>query len=184
MPALQKTRVEPATILLKGREIYERVVQREIPAAQRFVWLGTADIKDLHVQAGRRFVPFLAVLNGLLEKGCEIRLIHAKEPGPRFRADFDRYPALLESHRFERALCPRVHFKCVIIDGKSAFISSANLTGAAMGARGTGKRNFEAGLFTHDPTIVAEMMEYFDSVFMGRECRSCRLRRVCPDPIA
>ena len=29
--------------------------------------------------------------------GVDIRLIHAKEPGPRFRKDFDRFPELVES---------------------------------------------------------------------------------------
>ena len=65
-------------------------------------------------------------------KGVEIRLIHAKEPGQPFREDFDRYPRL---HRhLERVLCPRVHFKCIIIDGRQAYFGSANLTGAGMGA--------------------------------------------------
>lgn len=34
--------------------------------------------------------PFIAVLVKLLKRGVEIRLIHAKEPGPAFREDFDR----------------------------------------------------------------------------------------------
>ena len=38
--------------------------------------------------------PFIAVLVKLLKRGVEIRLIHAKEPGPAFREDFDRYPIL------------------------------------------------------------------------------------------
>lgn len=45
-------------------------------------------IKDLYV--GER--PFLGVLADLLKKGREVRLVHAKEPGPNFRQDFDRYP--------------------------------------------------------------------------------------------
>ena len=32
---------------------------------------------------------------GLLNRGVEVRLIHAKEPGPAFREDFDRYPTKL-----------------------------------------------------------------------------------------
>jgi hypothetical protein len=31
----------------------------------------------------------------------------------------------------ERMLCPRVHFKCVIVGGVKAYFGSANLTGAA-----------------------------------------------------
>jgi len=40
------------------------------------------------------------------------------------REDFDRYPRLFT--RMERVLCPRVHFKCVIIDGRLAYFGSAN----------------------------------------------------------
>jgi hypothetical protein len=39
-------------------------------------------------------VPLLQILNDLLKRGIEVRLIHAKEPGQAFREDFDKYPAL------------------------------------------------------------------------------------------
>ena len=56
-----------------------------------------------------------------------VRLLHAKEPGPVFREEFDRYPSLITG--LERALCHRVHFKIFVFDGKEAYIGSANLTG-------------------------------------------------------
>ena len=40
----------------------------------------------------------------------------------------------------ERILCPRVHFKSVIVDGRFAYSGSANLTGAGMGAKSKEKR--------------------------------------------
>lgn len=58
------------------------------------LWIGTADIKDLYVSKGGDAVPFLSTLADLLKKGVDVRLIHAKEPGPMFREDFDRYPIL------------------------------------------------------------------------------------------
>ena len=57
----------------------------------------------------------------------------AKDPGPNWRDDFDRYPTLWTA--MERMLCPRVHFKCIIVDGVKAYFGSANLTGAGMGAK-------------------------------------------------
>jgi hypothetical protein len=42
----------------------------------------------------------------------EIRLLHAKEPGPVFRKDFDRYPSLLKG--LERMVCPQVHLCSVV----------------------------------------------------------------------
>lgn len=65
--------------------------------------IGTADIKDLHVKVGDSSEPFLAILAESLKRGVEVRLIHAKEPGPVFREEFYRYPFL--SKRLERALC-------------------------------------------------------------------------------
>jgi phosphatidylserine/phosphatidylglycerophosphate/cardiolipin synthase-like enzyme len=170
--------------LLNNEAIYQRFVQSELSKSEKFLWIGTADIKDLFIQRGKRFAPFLAVLSDLVKRGVEVRLLHAKEPGPRFRRDFDRYPALIESDRFERALCPRVHFKILIVDGRLAWIGSANLTGAGLGARHKDKRNFESGILTDEPRLVNGAMEQFDSVFMGARCAKCRLRRVCPDPIA
>lgn len=57
-------------------------------------------------------MPFLKLMAQLIRKGVEIRLIHAKEPGPNFREDFDKYPVLYD--RLERVLCPRVHFKMLV----------------------------------------------------------------------
>ena len=37
----------------------------------------------------------------------------------------------MDTMQMERMLCPRVHFKCVIVDGVKAYFGSANLTGAA-----------------------------------------------------
>ena len=106
-----------------------------MPQAKEWLWIATADIKDMYVDAGgREMVPFLAVLDGMLKRGGELRLIHAKEPGQNWRDDIDRYPDLWRG--MERMLlCPCVHFKCIIVDGVKAYFGSANLTGAGMGAK-------------------------------------------------
>jgi len=65
-----------------------------VTKAKETLWIGTADIKDLYVVQGKTEKPFLGVLSELIGKGVEVRLIHAKEPGPNFREDFDRYPRL------------------------------------------------------------------------------------------
>ena len=119
------------TELILNEAHYTRLIREEIPEAKRFLWIATADLKDLHVAGpGKRFVPFVSVLATLVRAGVEVRLVHAKEPGPRFRADFDRYPELIESENFERVLCPRMHAKVVIVDGVLAYLGSANLTAA------------------------------------------------------
>jgi phosphatidylserine/phosphatidylglycerophosphate/cardiolipin synthase-like enzyme len=83
----------------------------------------------------------------------------------------------------ERQLCPRVHFKHIIIDGKFAYTGAANLTGAGLGIKGSGTRNFESGIITTDPEIVSSVMSQFDDVWRGKYCKSCKRRGFCGDPI-
>ena len=130
---------------------------------------------------GKTARPFLGEIADLIEKGVSVRLIHAKEPGPNFRKDFDRYPILATG--LERVLCPRVHFKMLIFDLETAYIGSANLTGAGIGMKSDGKRNFEAGIWTDDPGLVAAAIEQFDSVWMGAPCETCRRQKYCRDAI-
>ena len=113
----------------------------------------------------------------------EVRLLHAKEPGENFRQDFDRFPSLWS--RLERRLCPRVHFKIMIFDCTTAYIGSANLTGAGMGMKGGGGRNFEAGILTDDPVLVDAAADHLDSVWQGLRCGACTRKAFCgdrPDP--
>ena len=153
-----------------------------VPKVKRSLWIGTADIKDLHVKCGTVTMPFLGVVAQLIKKGVEVRLIHAKEPGPAFREDFDKYPALFDG--LERVLCPRVHFKILVFDGQVAYIGSANLTGAGIGMKGAGTRNFEAGILTDIPKLVEQAMNQFDEVWIGKHCKACKRKDFCGDPIA
>ena len=160
---------------------YKAVLSR-VQSVKHMLWIGTADIKDLYIEIGKEKKPFLALIAMLIRRGVEVRLIHAKEPGPNFREDFDRYPVLFD--RLERVLCPRVHFKMLVFDGKDVYVGSANLTGAGIGMKGADKRNFEAGILTDEPEIVEQSMNQFDEVWMGKHCKSCKRREYCADPIA
>ena len=165
---------------ISNTDHYNHVLSH-VATVRRSLWIGTADIKDLYVKVGSGTEPFLAVLSQLLRRKVEIRLIHAKEPGPAFREDFDRYPLLARG--LERALCPRVHFKMLVFDGEAAYIGSANLTGAGIGMKGANTRNFEAGILTDEPELVAQAMQQFDEVWMGKHCQQCLRRKFCSDPI-
>lgn len=149
--------------------------------AKHSLWIGTADIKDLYVIQGRVEKPFLGILAELIGTGVEVRLIHAKEPGPNFREDFDRYPILAKM--LERILCPRVHFKIIVIDQKVCYVGSANLTGAGIGMKSLYRRNFEAGILTDSSDIVNAAIEEFDKIWRGSECKKCQRRKFCSDPI-
>jgi len=165
--------------LIKDTQIYEKVIIERIPRTEKFLWLATADIKDLYVHKNNKMVPFLEILSDLTKQKVEIRLLHAKEPGPNFRKDFDKYPNLIRG--MERILCPRVHFKAVVIDGKFAYTGSANLTGAGMGAKSKDKRNFEAGIITDRTELIEAIMNQFDSIWNGSKCGSCKRKKFCAD---
>ena len=169
-----------ATQFIFGSDHYNKVLSR-VASVKRSLWIGTADIKDLYVKVGTQTKPFLAVLAQLIKKGVEVRLIHAKEPGPAFREDFDKYPVLFDG--LERALCPRVHFKILVFDNQVAYIGSANLTGAGICMKGDGTRNFEAGILTDNPELVGQAMNQFDDVWIGKHCKNCKRKEFCGDPI-
>lgn len=165
---------------ITNEQLYKQVIE-PIASATSFVWIGTADIKDLHVHHKGTVPSFLSVLDSLAKKKVAIRLLHAKEPGVNFKTSFDKYPLLWKS--MERQLCPRVHFKHIIIDGKFAYTGSANLTGAGLGIKSTNTRNFESGFVTTNPEIVKAIMNQFDEVWMGKYCKSCKRKEFCNDPI-
>lgn len=148
-------------LYISNESHYDQVIER-IKTVKKTLWIGTADIKDLYVKDCRGTKPLLEVLSDLAKRGIEIRLIHAKEPGPAFRQDFDKYPALIEG--MERVLCPRVHFKIIVFDLKAAYVGSANLTGAGLGMKGENTRNFEAGILSTNKDFVINATEQFDSV--------------------
>ena len=168
------------TTYISDTEHYSNVLSH-VATVKHSLVIGTADIKDLYVKVADGSQPFLAVLDTLVRRGVEVRLLHAKEPGPNFQAEFDRYPMLIK--RLQRRLCPRVHFKMLIFDCKQAYIGSANLTGAGIGMKSDGKRNFEAGIFTDDLTLVDTAADHFNRVWTGEHCNDCKRKAYCGDRI-
>ena len=165
---------------IQDEDHYKKVIEK-VASVKKSLWIGTADIKDLHVKSGKNSEPFLSVLADLLKRGVEIRLIHAKEPGPIFREEFDKFPILAK--RLERALCPRVHFKMMIFDLDEVYIGSANLTGAGIGMKSAKTRNFGAGILTNEPSLLDSAIEHFDGVWAGFRCKDCSRKKFCGDPI-
>jgi len=68
-----------------------------------------------------------------------------------------------------------------VVDGRFAFAGSANLTGAGIGCKGEHRRNFESGVVTTDVEMVSQIMEQFDSIWMGARCIKCQRKEFCPD---
>lgn len=175
--------------LLAGRDHYEDLVARELPAAEVAVWIATANLKELRVEAPvgtrararGRYMSIVDVLGSLSDRGVELRILHARPPSRPFESALARRNA--SSGRLELRQCPRVHMKTVTVDGRVLYLGSANFTGAGLGARGEGRRNFELGILTDDDYLLDAVQAQFDAIWTGRECGGCGLRHVCPAPI-
>jgi phosphatidylserine/phosphatidylglycerophosphate/cardiolipin synthase-like enzyme len=179
--------------LISGQGHHDVVVQA-ILAAELSVWIATANLKELMIEDGRArpgqrrggkrrtFRSILASLEELSARGVELRVLHAELPSRPFRAEFDRHPRLIQGG-LELRTCPRVHLKTVIIDGRIAYLGSANWTGAGLGAKGTGRRNFELGVVSEDPVLLDEVQAIYERLWRGVECKGCKLRDLCPGPL-
>lgn len=184
--------------LVSGRGHYERVLAAVLEAKVS-IWIATANVKELMIEShpGPRSVsarrsrrePFesvLAKLDELAGRGVELRLLHAEIPSRPFRAEIARHPRLLgkgPGDGLALRRCPRVHLKAVIIDGAVMYLGSANWTGAGLGAKGSGRRNFELGFVTTDEPLLDQIQALYERIWSGGECAGCRLRELCPGPL-
>ena len=184
--------------LVGGRGHYERVVRAAMDA-RRSVWVATANLKELMVEdhravpgrrrtartagrAARAYRSVIDVFDELAGRGVELRIQHATRPSRAFRAALAGKPRLGRGGLALRA-CPRVHFKLVIVDGAFVYVGSANWTGAGLGAKGAGRRNFELGFAGADDGLLDRTQELYDRVWSGGACKGCKLRDVCPAPL-
>lgn len=168
---------------LSGAELHRRVITEGVLRAERSVWIATANLKDMYVAGPRRrYRPVLEEFARMAARGVQFRVVHAEVPSRAFRESFDALPSLVEGG-LELQICPRSHWKMVIVDGELGYAGSANFTGAGLGAKGDARRNLELGAVGRDPSFVAMLEQEFDTFWMGTYCDSCALRDLCPDPI-
>lgn len=167
--------------LISGRGHYEAVIAA-VTKAKCSVWIATANLKELMIEGRRvsvrsrsRYRSVLDTFDELARAGVELRILHASRPSRPFRESFDKHPRLYEGGLALRE-CPRVHLKTVIVDGRICYLGSANWTGAGIGAKGEGRRNFEVGIMTEDEGVLDTIQELYDRIWRGAECGSCKLR--------
>jgi phosphatidylserine/phosphatidylglycerophosphate/cardiolipin synthase-like enzyme len=167
--------------LIVDAQHFRRIVMDGILCARTSVDLMTADFKAMLVPDGRtrRAASVVEHFRKLADKGVEVRLLHAGTPSSAALAELKR--ALPEKLTIRR--CPRLHSKAVIIDSRAMYLGSANLTGAGLGAKADGKRNFEMGIWTESAPLIDGVLEQFNTLWEGRHCGTCRRRDVCPVPL-
>ncbi len=179
--------------LIGGRGHHDRVIAAVL-AAETSVWIATANLKELMIEDGRArpgvrrrargkssYRSILAALGEAAARGVEVRFLCAELASRPFRAELQRQPALARAIEIRR--CPRVHLKLVLVDGALGYFGSANWTGAGLGVRGTGRRNFEIGMVTDDGPMLDQLQALYQHLWVGGECGRCKLRDVCPGPL-
>ena len=174
----------PVELVVDG-EHFQRVVRRGICSARTSVDILTADFKAMLVPdeargGGRRAArSIVEVFRKLAERGVEIRLLHAGTPSSAALRELKQsLPGNLTIRR-----CPRLHTKTVVVDARGMYLGSANLTGAGLGAKADGRRNFEMGVWTESPAMIDAVLERFNELWEGRQCAACKRKDVCPVPL-
>lgn len=167
--------------LVADAQHFYRIVRDGILKARVSLDLMTADFKAMLVpQAGLgRARSIVEVFRGLAARGVEIRLLHAGTPSSAALRELKK--SLPQNLTIRR--CPRLHAKAVVIDCRRMYLGSANLTGAGLGAKADGKRNFEMGIWTQSQSMIEGVLDRFNQLWEGRECAGCRRKEVCPVPL-
>jgi phosphatidylserine/phosphatidylglycerophosphate/cardiolipin synthase-like enzyme len=160
---------------------YHRIVRDGVLSARTSLDIMTADFKAMLVPAaGRREAPSIVeVFRRLAARGVEIRLLHAGTPSSAALRELRRaLPGGLTIRR-----CPRLHSKAVVVDCRAMYLGSANLTGAGLGAKADGRRNFELGVWTQSPALIDAVLDEFNALWEGHRCDGCGRKDVCPVPL-
>jgi phosphatidylserine/phosphatidylglycerophosphate/cardiolipin synthase-like enzyme len=167
--------------LVVDRQHFLRIVREGILPAKTSVDIMTADFKAMLIPelSSRRARSIVEVFRRLAAKGVEIRLLHAGTPSS--AALRELRAELPENLTIRR--CPRLHSKTVIIDSAKMYLGSANLTGAGLGAKADGRRNFEMGIWTDAAGLIDGVLEQFNALWEGRQCTSCKRKDICPVPL-
>jgi phosphatidylserine/phosphatidylglycerophosphate/cardiolipin synthase-like enzyme len=189
MASQRLTRRAAISLVVDGAHYTD--VTLALAGARTSVWIATANVKALMVEApigtraraSGRYVPILDTIQSLCDRGVQVRLLHATPPSRPFREELAARARRLAPPTFEMRACPRVHLKMIAIDGAMLYLGSANFTGAGLGAKGEGRRNFEMGIVTDDEWLLDGAQARFERIWRGTECAGCRLRGECPKPI-
>ncbi len=177
-----------ATLLVDDAH-YEELIAHAVARAEVSVWISTANLKTMMVEAPigsrararGRYVSFFETLAELAQRGVDVCILHASSPSGPLQRELARLGKRAAGIQMRR--CPRVHLKMIAVDGRLLYLGSANLTGAGLGAKGHGRRNFEMGILTDSESMLDAAQGRFDAIWRGRECGACTMRRQCDKPL-
>jgi len=121
-------------------------------------------------------VPILDAVQRAIERGVDVSILleQSKEHGGSLDMDSvlmirKKLPSVRiyewDRTHSEAFVSGRVHAKCAAADGRLAFITSANLTEAAL------ERNMELGVFFNGGDVPAHLQKHLESLVVSRQLK-------------
>lgn len=165
-----------AEFLMSAAEIHDRI-RAELPATQSSLIIATALAKEAKFDVGGESQSFLAILDDLIERGVDVFLLLGGCPSQPFIRSWGEFVNTRE--KLQWRLCARNHLKALIIDNRVLYFGSANVTGAGMGARRKGKRNYEIGTWTQDQRVIETVARTIRQIWLEEGCGDCQAKKTC-----
>lgn len=163
---------------------YHEVIER-ICAAKSSIRIMTANFQRFKlkptVKQGKNYndgTPFIRFLMEKAEQGVSVQII-CSSPSKPFMDEYEELYEQLKPKGFKICFCIRNHAKVVIIDDKMAYIGSANITKAGLGQGVMSSGNFEVGILTENPDIIASLNAHFSMIMNGNICNGCHRAMDC-----
>src|SRR5512142_1365704 len=89
--------------LVSDADHYDLLIRTELPGAKVSVWIATANLKELRIEAPigtrarGRYVSVLDTLEGLVDRGVELRILHGRPPSGPFKQELARHTSLRDA---------------------------------------------------------------------------------------
>ena len=183
-PIKEGKAILPTYTRLITENFFQEVIKRAC-SAKSSIKIMTADFNLFRLmptnKQGKKYrdgTPFLDFLMEKANEGVSVRIITAEKSGY-FQDGVERAYCKTPNKCFYVWLCARNHAKVVIIDDEIAYIGSANMTRAGLGQPYASPGNFEVGIMTEDPEIIASLNERFSDITSHKFCDDCHRKKDC-----
>ncbi len=163
---------------------YQEVIKR-ICEAKSSIKIMTGDFKRFKLKPtakqGENYndgTPFIKYLMEKANHGIPVNIICSR-PSNSFMIEYEEFYEQMKPKCFKMFNCLRNHAKIIIIDDKSAYVGSANVTPAGLGEGVMSPGNFEAGFMTDNPDYISSLRTLFSEIMNGAYCENCHLANKC-----